>query len=164
MAGRPGAEQAQAARPGTTALSGLLWASMAAWIMLLVQLGIGVAVSLSVSVPAADRGHGIWTAIGRALSHGPAVLAVHAGVGLLLLVTAVNVLVRALIARHRTIIATSAVALIAIAGAAFSGAAFVDAGHAAASLSMTILTVVALLCYLVSLFVVGRARRDEAAP
>lgn len=151
------------ARPGEAAVSGLLRASMAAWIMLLIELAIGVVVNLYVSVPAADQGHGIWAAIGRALTHGPAVLALHAGVGLLLVVTAVNVLVRAFMARQKTVVVTSSAALIAIAGAALSGAAFVNAGQTAASLSMTILTVIGLLCYMISLYVLGQARRDEPA-
>jgi hypothetical protein len=131
--------------------------------MLLVELGLGIVVNLRVSVPAADQGHGIWVAIGRALAHGPAALAVHAGVGLLLVVTAVNVLVRAIVARSKAVIATSAAALVAIAGAAASGAAFVSTGTQAASLVMEILAVVALLCYLASLLVLGQSRRARAA-
>jgi len=82
------------------------------------------------------------------------VLAVHAGLGLLLLVAAVNVLTRAIRARHRFAIAASVTGLLAIAGAAVSGASFVSDSKAGASMAMAVLTGIALMCYLGNLFVV----------
>src|ERR1700722_18584851 len=70
-------------------------------IALLVQYGLGMVVNLYVTVPARDQGGGVFTAIGRALANGPAGLAVHAGLGLLLLAGAINLVVRAVLARHR---------------------------------------------------------------
>jgi hypothetical protein len=81
-------------------------------------------------------------------------------------VAGVSVLVRAIVARHRPAIASSAAGLAAIAAAAFSGATFVSNGQDGASMAMAILTGVALLCYLANLLVVvgTRAGRDERAP
>jgi hypothetical protein len=76
---------------------------------------------------------------------------VHAGLGLLMLVAGTSVLVRAILARHRRAIASSAAGLAAIAAAAFSGAAFVSSGQDGASMAMAILTGVAVLSYLANL-------------
>jgi hypothetical protein len=122
--------------------------------MLLVQYGLGMGVNLYARVPAADRGAGVIAALGRALTSQPVVLAVHAALGLLMLVAGVSVLVRAILARHPGAITTSAVGLAAIFAAAFSGATFVGDGQDGASMAMAILTGVALLCYLVNLLAV----------
>jgi len=50
--------------------------------------------------------------------------------------------------------------LLALLGAASSGASFVNAGNDSASASMAMLTGVALICSLVSLFVLGSPRRQ----
>jgi hypothetical protein len=73
-------------------------------------------------------------------------------------VAGVSVLVRAIVARHRPAIASSAAGLAAIAAAAFSGATFVSNGQDGASMAMAILTGVALLCYLANLLVVVGAK------
>lgn len=96
---------------------------------------------------------GLVVALGRALTSQPAILAVHTAVGLLMLVAGVSVLARAVLARHRKAIATSA-GLAAIIAAAVSGDAFVSNGQAGASMAMAILTGVALLCYLANLLIV----------
>jgi hypothetical protein len=43
-------------------------------------------VNLFVTIPAGDRGAGLFAAIGRALSHGPAILATHAALGFVSLI------------------------------------------------------------------------------
>jgi hypothetical protein len=60
--------------------------SFALSVMLLVQYGLGMGVNLYARVPAAGQGAGIIAALGRALTSQPVVLAVHAGLGLLMLV------------------------------------------------------------------------------
>lgn len=92
-------------------------------------------------------------ALGRALTSPPTTLAGHAALGTLLLVAAVNVLTRAIQARHKLAIAASATGLAAIAGAAARGASFIS-DSIGASMAMAVLTGVALLCYLGNLFVV----------
>lgn len=137
-------------------LTGLRTNSFAISVMLLVQYGLGMGVNLYARVPAADQGAGILAALGRALTSQPVVLAVHAALGLLMLVAGISVLVRSVLARHRLAIASSAAGLAAIAAAAFSGATFVDSGQDGASMAMAILAGVALLCYLANLLVVPR--------
>ena len=123
--------------------------------MLLAQYGLGMGVNLYAQVPAADRGAGLAAALGRALTSEPAVLAVHAVLGLLMLVAGVSVLTRTVLARHRRAIVASAAGLAAIIAAAVSGAAFVSNGQAGASMAKAILTGVALLCYVLILFATG---------
>jgi hypothetical protein len=48
---------------------------------------------------------------------------------------------------------TSLVSLVAVVGAAGSGAAFVNTGNNGASLGMALLTAVAMLCFLLNLYV-----------
>ena len=93
-------------------------------------------VNLYAPVPMTDQGGGLAVLLGRALSKPPVVLAVHAVLGLLLLAGAVGVLARAVGARLRRAIVTSAAGLAAITGAGLSGAAFVGRGQADASMAM----------------------------
>src|SRR5215475_11182450 len=68
-------------------------------VMLIVQCAIGVVVNLYATVPASDRG-GFFGALGKALSNGPASLASHAGLGLLIVVAALVLVVRSIVVRH----------------------------------------------------------------
>ena len=129
-------------------------ASMGAAVMLVIQFGLGVGVNLYTTLPAAGSG---GRSIGDAFSSG-ALLALHAAFGLLLIITALSLLVRAIAARHRPLIVTSAIGLLAIIAAAGSGASFVNDSANGASLGMALATGVAMLCYLVSLFILGRPR------
>ena len=129
--------------------------NMAAAIMLLIQYGLGIGVNLYVTLPAAGVG---GRGIGQAFSNGPA-LAVHTVLGLLLILTALSMVIRSVIARHRASIATSVVGLLAILAAAGYGASFVRNGSTAASLGMALATGVALLCYVIGLFVTGQAKQ-----
>jgi len=133
-------------------LERLRGASMGAAVMLVIQFGLGVGVNLYVTLPAAGRG---GRSVGDAFSSG-ALLALHTAFGLLLILTALSLLVRAIAARHRPVIVTSAVGLLAIIAAAGSGASFVNDGTNGSSLGMAVATGVAMLCYLVSLFILGR--------
>jgi hypothetical protein len=130
-------------------------------IALLVEYGLGMWVNLYVTVPGRDHGGGLPAAVGKALSNGPAALAVHAGIGLILLIGVIVLAVRAIQTRHRMIMATSLISLLAIAGAAGSGAAFVRTGSNGASLGMALLTGLALLCFIANLYILG-SPRDSA--
>ncbi len=141
-----------------SAQDGVRWNSLGLSIALLVQYALGMWVNLYVTVPKRDQGGGLPAAVGRALSNGPAALAVHAGLGLILVLGAIALAVRAAQARHPVIIVTSLVSLLAIAGAASSGAAFVNTGAVSASLGMALMTGVALLGLVVNLFILGPDR------
>jgi Major Facilitator Superfamily len=144
------------------ALAAAGYAVAAGWTQpALIVTGLGVAalgIGATFVTAFTDQGAGIIAALGRALTSQPVVLAVHAVLGLLMLVAGVSVLVRAIVARHRLAIASSAAGLAAIAAAAFSGAAFVSNGQDGASMAMAILTGVALLCYLANLLAVSPPR------
>ena len=56
-------------------------------------------------------------------------------------------------------IVTSVIGLLALVGAAAQGAAFVSDAHPSASMTMAVLTGVALLCYSVSLYLAGSPGR-----
>jgi hypothetical protein len=150
-----------AAKPVSTAVaaaaSRLRRASMAAIVLVVAEYAIGMYVNLYVAVPKADRGGGVGTAI----SNGPALLSVHAVVGLLLGLAALGVLVQSIMARHWIVIAVSAVGLLALAFASVAGAGFVSTGDNSASMAMSALTGVALLCYAVNLYVLSPAARRE---
>jgi len=125
--------------------------------MLVVQFALGMGVNLYVTLPPAGtpgRSHD------QAFSNGP-LLAAHAVVGLLLVITALYLLVRAIIARHVTVIVTSVIGLAAIITAAVYGASFASKVTDADSLGMALATAVALACYAVGLFA-APARRAGA--
>ena len=124
-------------------------------VALLVQYGLGMVVNLYVTVPARDQGGGVFVAIGRAFANGPAGLALHAGLGLLLIVGAIQLVVRSVLVRHRPLIWLSSVSLLAILGAAFNGAAFVNSNNDGASLGMAMLTGISLLCMTIGLYLLG---------
>lgn len=124
-----------------------------------VQYALGIWVNLYVTVPARDHGGGLATAIGRALANGPVALGIHAGLGLLLVLGSISLVVRSVLSRSRALIAASAVFFLALLGAASSGASFVDTGQDSASASMAMLTGVALICSLISLYVSGSPGR-----
>jgi hypothetical protein len=151
----------QAPRNGRMArrISGLRLNSLAIMLMLLIEYGIGMSVNLDTTVPKADQGIGIGKAFGRALSNPPAALAVHAAFGLLLVVAGIFVLVRAFLARHPLVIVTSVIGLLAILAAGLSGSSFVNTGRDSSSMTMALAAGVAMLCYLINLWVVPSSRR-----
>jgi hypothetical protein len=125
-----------------------------------VQYALGIWVNLYVTVPARDQGGGFLAAIGRALANGPVALGIHAGLGLLLVLGSISLVVRSVLSRNRALILLSSVFLLALLGAASSGASFVNTGHDSDSASMALLTGVALICALVSVYVAGNGSRE----
>src|SRR6202041_2992946 len=106
---------------------------------LLIQYALGLWVNMYVTVPARDQGGVLLAAAGRALANGPAALAVHAGLGLVLLLGSIVLVIRAVADRATFFVVTSAVSLLAVLGAAGAGAAFVNSGQDGASLGMGLL-------------------------
>jgi hypothetical protein len=140
-------------------LAGLRGNTFGALALLIVQFAIGIVVNLYATIPAKDEGSGIFGAIGRALTNGPASLATHAGVGLLIVLAAVALVVRSIVTRHTASIVLSVIGLAAIVTAALNGARFVaDGGQASASLAMALATAVAMLCYAIGLLLLGFSR------
>jgi hypothetical protein len=135
-------------------------ASLGMGIGVVVQFALGMWVNLYVTVPARDHGGGFLAAIGRALANGPVALGIHAGLGLLLVLGSISLVVRSVLSRNRALIVLSAVFFLALLGAASSGASFVDSGRDGASTSMALLTGVALICSLLSVYVAGNGSRE----
>ncbi len=133
-------------------LAALRTAAFPALVMLVLELALGMAVNLFVTIPVADHGLAVGAAVGAAVGQGPAVLAAHAVLGLLLLLSAAVFLVRAVLARQTTAVVAGVVGLLAMLAAAGSGAGFVASGQDAASMSMAIATAVAVLAYGLVLF------------
>ncbi len=133
-------------------LAALRTAAFPALVMLVLELALGMAVNLFVTIPVADHGLAVGAAVGAAVGQGPAVLAAHAVLGLLLLLSAAVFLVRAVLARQTIAVVAGVVGLLAMLAAAGSGAGFVASGQDAASMSMAIATAVAVLAYGLVLF------------
>lgn len=133
--------------------------SFGALVMLIIQFGVGVVVNLYATVPAADRGSGFFGALGKALSNGPASLATHTGLGLLIVLAALALLVRSILVRHVPTIVLSVLGLLSIIAAVVNGIRFVsDGGPANASLAMALATAAGMLCYAISLFALSNTR------
>ena len=132
--------------------AGLRQANLAILIVLAIQLALGMGVNLYVTLPAAGHpGHASWFGNG-------ALLALHAALGMLLILAAIFVLVRAIMARNATIIVTSAAGLVAILLAAFFGSGFTDKLTDGYSLGMALAMAAALVCYAVGLFAAGAGK------
>jgi hypothetical protein len=141
-----------AARPVSTAVPARLArvrrGSLAVLVLVVAEYLIGMYVNLFVTIPPADHDHSAGTAI----ANGPAILATHAVIGLLLGLAALGVLVQAIMARHPGAIAASAVGLLALAFASVAGASFTSSGHPADSMAMSVFTGIGLLCYAANLY------------
>lgn len=143
---------------------GLRVTTLAATIMLLAQIGLGIGIAQAVNVPAADNGAGIFVAIWRALANGPVALTAHAALGLLLIATAISAIIRAVLARRTAVLVTAVVGLAAVLVADVTGARFVGSGQNTDSTVMMVAGTVALVCYLVSLLLLrGRSRGRRAS-
>jgi hypothetical protein len=135
-------------------------ASLAVLTLLVVEYGFGMYVNLYVTVPRADHG----ASLGSAVANGPAMLSIHAVIGLLLGLGAVGVLVQAALTRRSVVIASSAAGLLALAVASAAGTSFTSTGTTADSLTMSVLTGVALLSYVANLYLLpGAAERRTPA-
>ena len=136
-------------------------ASFAMGVLLLAQYALGIGVNLFVTLPPGDAGGNIGSGFGHAVSNGPVVLAVHAVLGVLLVVNALVIMVRALRAGTPLVTALAVIGAVSLVGAAVTGSQFVTNGRNGASMGMAMAWGVGLLCYLVMLFVL--ADRSPAA-
>jgi hypothetical protein len=147
-----GSTQRPAAVGSARAVSRLRGASMGALVMIIIQIALGVGVNLYIT-PAKGG-------VSEAFSNGP-LLALHAVLGLLLIIAAIDLLVRAILARLRAVIVVSAVGLLAIGAAAGNGVAFLSDGQNGSSMGMAIAACVAALCYAVCLRVLCLPERTR---
>jgi hypothetical protein len=125
---------------------------------LVIQLSLGMVLNLYIPMPAAD-GRASYM---REIETAPGMLTAHALVAGLLLATAGIMLLRAVALRDRAVIALVATGLAALLGAFAAGELFVRNDATSASLSMAILTGIALLCYvyLQAIIILQRPRAE----
>jgi hypothetical protein len=114
-------------------------------VLLVVEYAIGMYVNLYVTVPGADHGG----SLGSAISNGPASLSVHAVIGLLL---GLGVAAQSILVRHWRLIAASVIGLLAMIFASVAGTGFTSTGADSASMAMSVLTGIAMLCYAANLY------------
>lgn len=132
-------------------------------ILVVVQVALGIVVSLYVTVPKRHPGahphnylSGSFHSVIWAIGHGASSLAIHAVLGLALVVMAASVAVRALRLRSGWVSITSALAALLIVGAGFNGGSYLDfGGQNISSLIMALLALGALSCYVIGLFLLG---------
>jgi len=134
-----GAGQTQAER-----LVRLRMASLGVVVMLIIQFILGMIYNLYGTAPTSTKAIGLFSS---------PTIALHVIVGILLGLTAIVQLVRAIGTRHSLSIWLSALGLLSIIGAGFAGLGFSGSGADGASLGMSIAFAVALACY-VALIVV----------
>src|SRR5215510_710304 len=124
--------------------AGLRRASLAILIVLIIQFALGIGVNLYTTLPGAGHpGHNSFFGNG-------VLLAIHAALGMFLVLAAIFVLVRAIIVRNAILIVTSVAGLVAIILAAGSGSA--DKLTDGYSLGMALATAGALACYAIGLY------------
>lgn len=126
-------------------------------ILVVVQMAIGMAVNLYVTVsphhPGAKPANyfaGSLHSVAWAIGSGPVALAIHAALGLAVVLMSIAVAGRAVASRAGWVAFTSVLAAVLVIGAGFNGASFLDFGYNVSSLIMALLALAALMCYLTS--------------
>lgn len=138
------------ARVATTAgLARLRRGSFTVLVFVVVEYVIGMYVNLYVTVPRTDHGSGL----GGEISAGPGWLSVHAVTRLLLGLGALGVVAQAVLSRSWRVTAISSAGLLSLLFAAVAGTGFARTGDDSASMTMAVLTGVALTCYAANLYV-----------
>jgi hypothetical protein len=134
------------------------WVLLGAILLALVQAGLGMVVNLYVKVPAHHPGAhpanyfaGSLHSVAWAIAHGPATLAIHAALGIALVVLVVGTALHALRAVRRAVATWSVLAGLCVIGAGFNGTSFLDFARNINSLIMALLTLAAIGCYATAL-------------
>jgi hypothetical protein len=119
-------------------------ASLGVVVMLIIEFILGMIYNLYGTAPTSAKPIGLFSS---------PTIALHVIVGILLGLSAIAQLVRAIGTRHSLSIWLSALGLLSIIGSGFAGLGFAGSGASGASLGMSIAFAVALACY-VALIVV----------
>lgn len=138
--------------------------AFAATLLVLVQAAIGMVVNLYVTIPARHPGAhpseyfgGSFHSLVWAIAHGPVALAVHAALGLALVLMVIGVAIDGVRLGGRAISVWSTIAALLVIGAGFNGASFLDFSHNTSSLVMALLAFAAVGCYSVVMFLLAGA-------
>jgi len=141
-------------------------------IALLVQFGLGMYVNLFASIPLNHPGHGAKNffagsyhsvAWAETSPHSPVILAVHAGLGLLLVLGSLWLAVLAIRGRRAGFVWAAVLGALFILGAGFNGASFLNYNKDANSYVMALLFALAVLCYIVLLALPSSSERKAPA-
>jgi len=122
-------------------------ASFGALTMLILQFVLGAAYSIYGTAPTSAKSVGMFSS---------PLLAIHVILGILLVIAAIMLVVRAAQAKATVLIATTVAGLLTILGAFGAGSAFTRDGSNGASLAMTVLCAVAMLCYAMNVVILGK--------
>ncbi len=135
---------------------------LGATLLVLAQAAIGMVVNLDVIVPGSHPGShpsdffsGSFNSVVWAIGHGSVALAIHAALGLALVLAVIAAAIHAFTLRNRPIAAWSILAAALVIGAGFNGASFLDFNHDTNSLIMALLAFAAVGCYTIVLFLLG---------
>jgi hypothetical protein len=135
---------------------------LAALIMLIVQFLLGTGVNLFVMVPLNHPGanppeyfSGVVRSITWAILHGPILLVLHAVLGLILVLSGFGLLFRAIRARRKGLIWTTAIGAVAILGAGFNGGSYLNYHQDFSSMIMASFSAIAVMAYAVGLYLLG---------
>ena len=138
--------------------------ALGALVLVLVQAGIGMDINLYVTIPAHHPGAhpsnyftGSLHSVAWAIGHGAVALALHAVLGLALILMTASVAVLSLKVRRRSIGFWAVLAALLVIGAGFNGASFLDFNNNVSSLIMAVLAFGAVVCYAVVLFLAPSA-------
>lgn len=141
-------------------------------VALLVQFGIGMYVNLFATIPLHHPGHGAsdffagsyhsvtWA---ETSAHAPLILALHAGLGLLLVLGSLWLAVLAIRGRRAGYGWAAGLGALFILGAGFNGASFLNYSKDANSYVMALLFAAAVLCYTVLLALPASTERQDPA-
>jgi hypothetical protein len=99
-----------------------------------------------------------------AIAHGGVALAVHAALGIALVLIVIVVAIDALRLGGRAIAIWSSIAAALVVGAAFNGASFLDFNKNTSSLVMALLAFAAIACYSVVMFLLAAPTAANSAP
>jgi hypothetical protein len=109
---------------------------LGATLLILAQAAIGMVVNLDVIVPGSHPGShpsdffsGSFNSVVWAIGHGSLALAIHAALGLALVLAVIAAAIHAFTLRNRPIAAWSILAAALVIGAGFNGASFLDFNH-----------------------------------
>ncbi len=132
---------------------------LGAIVLVLVQTGIGMDVNLNVAVPVHHPGAqpanyftGSVHSVAWAIAHGALALAIHASLGLALIVLAIAIPVHTLKIAPRSVGGWTILAAAFTIGAGFNGASFLDFANNSNSLIMALLALGAIAGYTIALF------------
>jgi hypothetical protein len=123
-----------------------------------------MAVNLFVKIPDQHPGanppeyfSGVEQSVTWAILHGNLLLAIHSGVGLLLVIAAVGTLVQAIGNRDRGIVVSSVIGFIGVLEAGFNGGSFLNYHQDISSMLMAAGFAIAIVSYSVGLYIANAA-------